>query len=295
EMCDGGNPTTAIFTFWGGANGKLAVEKSHKADPTSFFPLLQKACDQGWLLTNTFKNLDVKAPKAGKCGEAVLDSGLVGGHVYSILKVVEANGEQLVCCRNPWGTGEWTGKWSDRNDYGEWTEEIVAATGYVDYNDGTFYMSIADFVASVGTVHYARTFGPQWNQVTHYGRFKSDCATAKALWAWQGRSKDELTIAAGDTLCIEDMTPGWWKGTVEGKPDASGYFPWNYVALDDRPVARFDLSGEAKDGHPMEVVINLVQPNVYRKRQFYTRDDGQIYKDVRYERLQLLIIDEGGN
>ena len=30
--------------------------------------------------------------------------------VLLLLDTLEANGQQLVCCRNPWGTGEWQGK-----------------------------------------------------------------------------------------------------------------------------------------------------------------------------------------
>ena len=38
------------------------------------------------------------------------DSGMVHGHAYSVLHVVEIEGLRLVCCRNPWGNdSEWNG------------------------------------------------------------------------------------------------------------------------------------------------------------------------------------------
>ena len=43
---------------------------------------------------------------------------------------IEAHGNQLVQCRNPWGNGEWTGKWSDKGEFGEWTDEMKKATGH---------------------------------------------------------------------------------------------------------------------------------------------------------------------
>ena len=60
----------------------------------------------------------------GKCGEERLANGLVAGHVYSLLRVVDAWGNRLVCLRNPWGSDEWTGKYSDQNKKKEWTEEM---------------------------------------------------------------------------------------------------------------------------------------------------------------------------
>ena len=67
--------------------------------------------------------------------------GLAGNHAYSLLGVYELsfeNGEyqvltpeesgegmkiyRLVKLRNPWGKGEWKGKWSD--DSSMWTEDL---------------------------------------------------------------------------------------------------------------------------------------------------------------------------
>jgi hypothetical protein len=52
-------------------------------------------------------------------GEGRADFGLVTKHAYSILRVeyleISDNGEteRFIKLRNPWGSGEWTGKWSD--------------------------------------------------------------------------------------------------------------------------------------------------------------------------------------
>lgn len=35
--------------------------------------------------------------------------GIVHGHAYSLLRIVEHRGVQLVQLRNPWGNFEWTG------------------------------------------------------------------------------------------------------------------------------------------------------------------------------------------
>ena len=50
--------------------------------------------------------------------------GIISGHAYSLLgalTVTEADGKQtrIVNLRNPWGSFEWKGDWSDESD--KWT------------------------------------------------------------------------------------------------------------------------------------------------------------------------------
>lgn len=44
-------------------------------------------------------------------------SGVVQGHAYTILNAtwvhIEGESHRIVQCRNPWGKGEFTGRWSD--------------------------------------------------------------------------------------------------------------------------------------------------------------------------------------
>ena len=39
--------------------------------------------------------------------------GLEKLHAYSLISVHSNHSQQLIKLRNPWGNGEWTGKWSD--------------------------------------------------------------------------------------------------------------------------------------------------------------------------------------
>jgi hypothetical protein len=55
------------------------------------------------------------------------DMGIVQGHAYSILKLMEADGHKLVQLRNPWGQGEWKGDWSDDSEL--WTTRMKNLTG----------------------------------------------------------------------------------------------------------------------------------------------------------------------
>jgi hypothetical protein len=291
-MCDGGIPSEAVFSFLGGVNGRFLIQRKHQRFPAQYFKLLKQARSKGWLLTTGFRQQQGGGGGQGKCGEAVSSNGLVAGHAYSVLKVVEHNGNQLIQCRNPWGQGEWLGKWSDKNAFGEWTPEMKAACKYTDANDGKFWMSIDDFVANSTGVDYARTFGPNWKKTTHYKRFSQKKMTATVINSFEGRKKDELSIAKGDQVEIINFTADWWSGRHLGS-NKEGVFPGDNVQVNDRPVARFDLVGTPNEGleGPMTAVVMVMQPNAMMKRQFHKRrEDGMNYKDTSYPNVQLVII-----
>lgn len=71
---------------------------------------------------------------------------LVSGHAYSVTRLYTLqNGTILVCIRNPWGKGEWTGDWSDHSKLWDSlsNEENVK---HVIKEDGEFFMSLDDFM-----------------------------------------------------------------------------------------------------------------------------------------------------
>ena len=59
--------------------------------------------------------------------------------------MVDSNGAdaRIVCIRNPWGRFEWNGDWSDHSDL--WTDEAKELVGFVDEEDGIFWMSFEDW------------------------------------------------------------------------------------------------------------------------------------------------------
>lgn len=78
--------------------------------------------------------------------------GLVSKHAYTILQAEEVSvgggKERLLKMVNPWGKGEWNGKWSDQSDV--WTPELKSQLGYSDADDGQFWINIDDFVSNFG-------------------------------------------------------------------------------------------------------------------------------------------------
>lgn len=76
-------------------------------------------------------------------------SGIADGHAYTVLATTEVLGgcgvERLVKLRNPWGEGEWHGRYSDRSC--SWTEEAAEQVDLEKADDGVFWMEFSDFEA----------------------------------------------------------------------------------------------------------------------------------------------------
>ncbi|KAJ3475010.1 hypothetical protein NLI96_g12118 [Meripilus lineatus] len=89
--------------------------------------------------------------------------GLIPSHAYSVLKAVNYQGKRFVLVRNPWGEGEWNGKWSD--GAAEWTPEwagLLEVLNHKPGNDGVFVMEYSDFLKQWGTVESTRLFDDSW-------------------------------------------------------------------------------------------------------------------------------------
>ena len=69
--------------------------------------------------------------------------GLMKNQSYTIIKAKEFKGSRFVRLRNPWGGYEWKGDYSDDSD--KWTKELKESLGFINDNDGRFFMSYEDF------------------------------------------------------------------------------------------------------------------------------------------------------
>ncbi|KAJ8605867.1 hypothetical protein CTAYLR_000562 [Chrysophaeum taylorii] len=79
--------------------------------------------------------------------------GIVPGHAYSIISAAERKGVKLLKLRNPWGSFEWDGKWSDGSS--EWKDRPDVARAFHYYkadDDGTFFMEWSDFCARFDSI-----------------------------------------------------------------------------------------------------------------------------------------------
>jgi Calpain family cysteine protease len=103
--------------------------------------------------------------------------GLALGHAYSVLRAVEAVGEdnkrvRLVLIRNPWGkrdsegAGEWNGPWSDGSK--EWTPYWMKKLDYKFGDDGQFWISYQDIFTKFTYLNRTRLFDSSWITVQQW-------------------------------------------------------------------------------------------------------------------------------
>lgn len=83
----------------------------------------------------------------GGAVDAIAADGIIRSHAYCIIDICEVELEDsieaLVKLRNPWGTQEWEGDWSDSSP--RWTPEMCDRLKHNPVqDDGVFYMSLRD-------------------------------------------------------------------------------------------------------------------------------------------------------
>ena len=85
---------------------------------------------------------------ASKGDEDIEKKGLIMGHAYTLMKAKAWRERQLylIQLRNPWGEKEWTGNWSDNSN--KWTDEYKKFFGYVNSDDGIFWIDIEDYMSN---------------------------------------------------------------------------------------------------------------------------------------------------
>ena len=107
-------------------------------DPEEFFEML-KSADK--------RNFTMMAASHGQ-GESRNEEGVISGHAYSLISIheVKSNGQRarLLKLRNPWGSGEWQGDWSDKSPL--WTPALKKEVGFVDGDDGIFFIELEDYL-----------------------------------------------------------------------------------------------------------------------------------------------------
>uniref|UniRef100_A0A3Q3WNE2 Uncharacterized protein n=1 Tax=Mola mola TaxID=94237 RepID=A0A3Q3WNE2_MOLML len=117
EALEGGNTTEALIDFTGGVSEPLSLDREalslHGDQRRALFHTLAEAHERKALITCSIR------PAEGEAVESVLDCGLVRGHAYGITAVRKVRPQTggkarlfMVRMRNPWGSTDWTGAWS---------------------------------------------------------------------------------------------------------------------------------------------------------------------------------------
>uniref|UniRef100_A0AAY5KZJ8 Uncharacterized protein n=1 Tax=Esox lucius TaxID=8010 RepID=A0AAY5KZJ8_ESOLU len=159
EALEGGNTAEALVDFTGGVSEPLTLDREalalHPDQRRALFQTLTQAHGGRGLITCSIRVTE------GESVESVLDCGLVRGHAYGITAVRKMRwGERspssgsrggtsrlfMVRMRNPWGTADWTGPWSQGSQ--QWQQVGRAERekmGLIVRDVGEFWMEFGDF------------------------------------------------------------------------------------------------------------------------------------------------------
>uniref|UniRef100_A0A8C5MRP9 Calpain-5 n=1 Tax=Leptobrachium leishanense TaxID=445787 RepID=A0A8C5MRP9_9ANUR len=192
EALDGGSTAEALIDFSGGISEPInLLEENLVSDPEKkkqLFKTVMKAHSRASLISSSIR------PSLGQSLEEVLSSGLVVGHAYSVtgirsiklrsglLSLFRTHKLRLIRIRNPWGSGEWTGPWSDNSE--EWKKVSRGdreKMGVTVNDDGEFWMSWDDFCSHFTDLVVCRRVNTHllsthktWTEVSVKSNWKQD-------------------------------------------------------------------------------------------------------------------------
>ncbi|XP_044148304.1 calpain-13-like [Bufo gargarizans] len=179
----------ALVDFTGGVQMDFNLSKP----PSDLRDIVLAAAQSGSLMGCT-------TPGDLYTGNIELENGLVKGHAYTVTNgtQIEYNNrvEDIVQVWNPWGKGEWNGRWSDGSPQWDRVRPEIRKKLNVDRNDGEFWMSCKDFVQYFAQVNICNhmpsylDFGnPQcvWEITSYYnqwvrGSSAGGCNSAEDMW-----------------------------------------------------------------------------------------------------------------
>lgn len=186
ESLDGGNTGDAVVDFSGAVAESIDLEaaafyKDQKKQNELFDDLL-KAYNRGGIISCAIKAQPHEI-------ELKMANGLVKGHAYSVTAVKRVRlGHGLLAyfknetiplirMRNPWGTIEWKGPWSDSSE--EWSKVGDTERGNLGItvaDDGEFWMSFTDWCKFFTDADVCRLINTsvisihkRWYEVVHFG------------------------------------------------------------------------------------------------------------------------------
>ncbi|KAK6323223.1 hypothetical protein J4Q44_G00055620 [Coregonus suidteri] len=192
EALEGGNTAEALIDFTGGVSEPLCLDREaltlHPDQRRALFQTLAKAHRRRALITCSIR------PAEGERVESVLDCGLVRGHAYGITAVRNVclgersllpggcSGTSRLCMvrmRNPWGTADWTGPWSQGSQ--QWQQVGRGERekmGLIVRDVGEFWMEFEDFCRYFTDVVVCRLVerallwpSIHWREVRWYGEW----------------------------------------------------------------------------------------------------------------------------
>ncbi|XP_073412517.1 calpain-8-like isoform X2 [Dendrobates tinctorius] len=198
------------------------------------------------------------SPPKGTTDRSIFSSSIAKGHTYTILRaeqvICDENEVSILKLRNPWGSDEWKGDWSDKSPIWDKVDPRRKAELTTDKDEGEFWISKSDFLKEYSRVQI--------------------CDTTMS------------EVCGGDYYdwCLTEFNGEWKLGSTSGGNSSLDTFWIN-------PQYKFTL--EAPDGDTSKtspVVVSLLQKDrrkIKFRAQAYIRLGFYIYKVSSADELPL--------
>ena len=208
EMLNGGQMNEALVDLTGGVSEKFhlrAPETAESIEGGQFWKDLKKYHSQGFLLgcANTVKD------ENGNLDEGMGNSGILFNHAYGIQQIREVDGLQLIRIRNPWGQGEWTGKFADEDEAWDDHKGLKEKLDYVFKNDGNWWMKYDDFCAHFNKLYLCKIFPSAWSQYSINGEWNGNTAGGPYPFETMAETKEDGKDAAEQSV-KNDTNDRWF-------------------------------------------------------------------------------------
>jgi hypothetical protein len=186
ETIEGGDARESLNVLTG-APTELVKHETYAGKLDELWKILSTSDEKNYIMCTGAKNDN---------------NGVLRAHAYTLIGTREENvngrNVRLVQVRNPWGQGEWQGRWSDKDSV--WTAELRTRFHHKNADDGTFFMDFSDF-AQV----YAHTTICKVNDSYFYSSLEFESEQAVAVFEVTSKfvgylSATQLTTRLGKTF-----------------------------------------------------------------------------------------------
>jgi hypothetical protein len=195
ENLEAGSEVMALVDLTGGAPETIALDSpAIKQDLDSVWKKIALSQSQGSLLGSA---------RAVPGATEMTPSGIWKNHAYGLLQAVALDSRRkLLRVRNPWGEGEWKGRWSDGAV--EWTPEILKKLNYQFGDDGTFWMNWEDFAKEFNRVYIVRLYDELgWQSAAIDSEWKGITAGGCVNFpTWKNNPQFALTLSSASNVMI---------------------------------------------------------------------------------------------
>jgi len=249
DAIEGGFVNDALVDMTGGIGGKIHLQdKEAKKDINdgTMWAKLKGLSRDGHLLgcgSGSGKDTDIS------------DMGIVKGHAYSLLRVEEVDGHRLVQLRNPWGNTEWKGKWSD-SDEESWTQKMRKKLGYVNKDDGTFWMAFEDFVLHYRVVYICRIMDKSdgWQRIFVTSEWRGETAGGCSNYSGTYEKNPRINLkVVGRVKLLLTLEQADSRGSLEGDEEV----PIAFKVFKDKNIHGSGVTSSGTYCYDREVFVDV--------------------------------------